>query len=243
MLCGCPREVFDCNKGFIHAIAGLFGIDWQQEGLKSVRRTILKRYNAEIHSHSAIEALLALPAQYRVTGTEVERIELDTFQVAYDIIGSREEVDKHQVRPKEKADHSMPYLLAVARVDGEVLSEQKLAERILADDVQELLRRVEISPDRDLTRRFPAEHSARVRLPLCDGRTLEREQPNYECFHTRPMSCETVTAMVDRLVGRHVDAALGTQIIEAIARLDDLAVSELMRLPMEPRPSVEGSKR
>src|SRR6185312_7585829 len=149
-----PREVFEGNKGFIDAIAGRFEIDWRQEDLESVRRTILKRYNAEIHSQSAIEALLDLRAEHSLTGSEVKRIELDTFQVAYDIIGGGEEGDKRQVRSKEEADHSLPYLLAVAMLDGQVLPEQYLLERILADDVQQLLRRVEVRADLDLTRRF-----------------------------------------------------------------------------------------
>ena len=55
-----PREVFEGNKGFSEAIAGPFEIDWSREDLESVRRTILKRFNAEIHSQSAIEALLEL---------------------------------------------------------------------------------------------------------------------------------------------------------------------------------------
>jgi 2-methylcitrate dehydratase len=139
------------------------------------------------------------------------------------------------VRSKEEADHSLPYLLAVALLDGQVLPEQYLPGRILADDVQDLLRRVEVRPDPDLTRRFPAQHSARLRLHLRDGRTLEREQHDYEGFHTRPMSWDTVTAKFDRLAGRHVDAAVRTQIIKAVRRLDDLAIADLMRLLMTPR--------
>ena len=161
-----PREVFEGNKGFIEAIAGPFEIDWQQEDLESVRHTILKRYNAEIHSQSAIEALLKLRAEHGLTGAEVERIELDTFQVAFDIIGGGEEGDKYQVRSKEEADHSLPYLLAVALLDGQVLPEQYLLERITAEDVQQLLRRVDVRPDADLSRRFPAQHSARLRVHL-----------------------------------------------------------------------------
>src|SRR5437868_2249430 len=149
-----PREVFEGNKGFIEAIAGPFEIDWSQEDLESVRSTILKRYNAEIHSQSAIEALLGLRAEHGLEGADVDRIELDTFQVAFDIIGGGEEGDKHQVRSKEEADHSLPYLLAVALLDGQVLPEQYLPERVIADAVQQLMRRVDVCPDPELSRRF-----------------------------------------------------------------------------------------
>jgi 2-methylcitrate dehydratase len=225
-----PREVFEGNKGFIEAIAGPFEIDWQQEDLESVRHTILKRYNAEIHSQSAIEALLELRAEHGLTGTEVERIELDTFQVAFDIIGGGEEGDKHRVRSKEEADHSLPYLLAVALLDGQVLPGQYLPERITAEDVQQLLRRVDVRPDPDLSRRFPQQHSARLRLHLRDGRTLEREQHDYEGFHTRPMGWDAVAAKFDRLAERHVEPSLRTRIEDAIANLDELPVQQLTNL-------------
>jgi 2-methylcitrate dehydratase len=225
-----PREVFEGNKGFIEAIAGPFEIDWSQEDLESVRRTILKRYDAEVHSQSAIEALLQLRSKHDLNASDVERIELDTFQVAYDIIGGGEEGEKHSIATKEEADHSLPYLLAVAMIDGQVLPEQYLTERIAAEDVQGLLRRVEVRPDSVLSRRFPAEHSARVRLHLRDGRTLEREQHDYEGFHTRPMSWDTVAAKFDRLAGAHIEPGLRARIQDAVRNLDELEVQELTAL-------------
>jgi 2-methylcitrate dehydratase len=232
-----PREVFEGNKGFMDAIAVPFELDWSREDLESVTRTILKKYNAEIHSQSAIEALLELRSEHGLTGADVERIELDTFQVAYDIIGGGEEGDKRHVRSKEEADHSLPYLLAVALLDGQVLPEQYRPERIVADDVQELLRRVVVRPDHQLSRRFPDQHSARLRLCLRDGRTLEREQHDYEGFHTRPMSWDTVAAKFDRLAAHHADSGVRRRIVALVRRLDKFdhfGVEELTRLLMIP---------
>jgi 2-methylcitrate dehydratase len=225
-----PREVFEGNKGFMDAIAGKFEIDWSEEDLESVTRTILKKFNAEIHSQSAIEALLELRAEHDVDPDQVERIELDTFQVAYDIIGGGEEGSKYEVQYKEEADHSLPYLLAVALLDGQVLPEQYLPDRIAADDVQQLLHKVEVRADDELSERFPEEHSARVKLHLRDGEVLEREQRDYEGFHTRPMSWDTVSEKFDRLAERHVGEARRTQIKDAVGNLDELAVEDLMRL-------------
>ncbi len=229
-----PREVFEGNKGFIEAIAGPFEIDWSREDLESVRRTILKKFNAEIHSQSALEALLDLRAEHGVIAADVERVELDTFQVAFDIIGGGEEGDKRRVRSKEEADHSLPYLLAVALLDGQVLPEQYLPERIAAGDVQTLLRRVEVRPDPELSKRFPHQHSARVRLRLRNGRTLEREQYDYEGFHTRPMSWGAVAAKFDRLAARHVAPEPRACLQDAVANLDELRVDELTRLLATP---------
>jgi 2-methylcitrate dehydratase len=221
-----PREVFEGNKGFIDAIAGPFEIDWSGEDLEAVRATILKRHNAEIHSQSALEAVLALRAEHGLRGTEVERVELDTFQVAYDIIGGGEEGDKRHVSSKEEADHSLPYLLAVALLDGQVLPEQYIPERIRSADVQDLLRRVEVRPDRELSARFGAEHPVRVRVYLRDGTVLSREQSDWEGFHTRPMGWDAATAKFDRLA-HDVNAGLRKQIVAAIRDLDELRVADL----------------
>ena len=57
-----PLEVFEGEKGFMDAIAGCFQIDWSQENLERVTATILKKYNAEVHSQTAIECALQLRA-------------------------------------------------------------------------------------------------------------------------------------------------------------------------------------
>ncbi len=149
-----PLEVFEGNKGFMDAIAGRFEIDWSKEDLERVTRTILKKYNAEIHSQSAIEGILEL-RQQGMRPEEIERIEVEMFDVAYQIIGGGEEGDKTVIRTKEEADHSLPYMLAVAILDGQVMPEQYAPERILRDDVQHLLRRVIVRPRADLQPALP----------------------------------------------------------------------------------------
>jgi 2-methylcitrate dehydratase len=229
-----PREVFEGNKGFSDAIAGPFELDWSSEDLEAVTRTVLKKFNAEVHSQSAIEALLELRFEHGVDPGQVERIELDTFQVAYDIIGGGEEGSKYEVQTKEEADHSLPYLLAVSLLDGQVLPEQYLPERICARDVQDLLRRVEVSPDPALSERFPERHSARVRLFLRGGRVLERDQHDYEGFITRPMSWDTVAAKFDRLVeGRVASSEQAARIKDAVASLEERPVEDLTDLLSE----------
>lgn len=55
-----PAEVFESNKGFMQTIAGPFDVAWEAERLDRVEQTILKRFNAEVHSQSAIQAVLDL---------------------------------------------------------------------------------------------------------------------------------------------------------------------------------------
>src|SRR5579883_1510695 len=130
-----PLEVFEGNKGLMDAITGPFALDWAREDLEAVRRTSVKKYNAEFHSQSVLEGALELRAARQIRPEEIERVDIAIFDVAYHIIGGGEEGDKRQVRTKEEADHSLPYMVAVALLDGDVTPAQYLPERIRRQDI------------------------------------------------------------------------------------------------------------
>ena len=138
--------------------------------------------------------------------------------------------DKQQVRTKEEADHSLPYMIAVALLDGEVSPAQYTPERIAREDVQSLLRKVTIHPDKALSRLFPTEMPCRITIELKDGQTLSLEKQDYEGFYTRPMSWEKVVAKFERLATPYTDAAQRASIIETIAHLESKDVAELTEL-------------
>jgi 2-methylcitrate dehydratase len=98
-----PADVFEGNKGFKHSIAGPFRVDWETKSFDGVFRSVIKKYDAEIHSQSALEGALELRERHGFKGTDVRSVEIDIFQVAYDIIGGGEEGDKTDIRTKEEA--------------------------------------------------------------------------------------------------------------------------------------------
>ncbi len=225
-----PLEVFEGNKGFMDTIAGRFEIDWTQEDLGRVTSTILKRYNAEIHSQSAIESILELKREYGFTAAEVTQVEIEIFDVAYHIIGGGEEGNKTIVRTKEEADHSLPYMIAVALLDDRVMPEQYKPERILRHDVQGLLTKVSVRPSEAYSRRFPNEMPCRIAVSLSDNRVLVKEKQDYEGFHTHSMRWETVVQKFERLSGPYTDASLRLKIVDAVADMDSIQIAYLMRL-------------
>jgi 2-methylcitrate dehydratase len=237
-----PMEVFEGNKGFMDAIAGPFEIDWSQEDLERVRQTLIKRYNAELHSQSALEGILELQEEYGFAGTDVERIEIEIFDVAYHIIGGGEEGDKTVVRTKEEADHSLPYMVAVAVLDGEVTPHQYLPERIERSDVQTLLRKVIVRPSEEYSRRFPEEMPCRLSVTLKNGRQLIKEKRDYEGFPTRPMTWKTVVSKLERLSTPYASATLRREIVDAVAHLETIQVRDLMRLLAQVRLASSGEQ-
>jgi 2-methylcitrate dehydratase len=228
-----PLEVFEGNKGFMDAIAGKFKINWLEEGLERVTQTILKRYNAEIHSQSALEGVLGLKKEYGLNGEEITKIEIEIFDVAYNIIGGGEEGDKIIVRTKEEADHSLPYLVAVAVLDGQVMPEQYRPVRIQSQDVQALLRKITVKPSPIYSRRFPEEMPCRISLTLRDGRRVVKEKQDYEGFRTRPMSWERAVEKFEKLTAPYTEQSLCREILGAISNLEAIQVSGLTKLLAE----------
>ena len=223
-----PLEVIEGDKGLMDAITGCFQVSWSGEDLGCVRRTTVKKYNAEIHSQTAIEAVLTLVARDHFSRTDIARVEVETFDVAYNIIGGGEEGDKSIVSTKEQADHSLPYILAVALLDGQVMPEQYDPERIQRPDVQALLRKVSVQPRQLFSERFPDEMPCRVKITLRDGRVLEQETKDYEGFFTRPMSWETAVQKFNKIATPNASAGQRGGIADAVANLEQISVRELM---------------
>ncbi len=222
-----PSEVFEGNKGFMESIAGKFEINWSGENLERVTRTVLKKYNAEVHSQSAIEGILELKAEHGFPAQDIEKIEIETFDVAYNIIGGGEEGEKTQVRTKEEADHSLPYIISAAILDGQVMPEQYHPDRIVRQDIQELLSRIAVRPNEEYSRRFPNEMPCKLVVRLRDGRVFEKEKSDYEGFFTRPMGWERSVEKFDRLGARYVDGSLRKKIVDAVTNLEQIYVADL----------------
>ena len=225
-----PPAVFEGNKGFMDSIAGEFSIDWENEDLERVTQTIIKKYNAEIHSQSSIEGVLELKEAHGFSAEDVEKVQIRIFDVAYHIIGGGEEGDKTVVRTKEEADHSLQYMVSAAILDGQVLPDQYEQGRIESDDIQRLLKKVIVEPGKDLSDRFPDEMPVSLTVHLKNGESHSIDKKDYEGFHTRPASWETIIEKFNNLAETYTSKDLRDQIIEMVQEFENHSVSDLMKL-------------
>lgn len=229
-----PPLVFEGNKGFKETISGPFEIDWRLEDLESVVKTVIKKHNAEIHAQTAIEAALDIRAQPGFRSEAIRGIRLETFAVAYHIIGGGEEGDKHLVRTKEEADHSLPYMLAAALIDGALMPEQFALSRILSPDVQRILRKVTVTPIAAFTALFPKKLPARLEIEMDDGSILRARRDDYRGFYTKPFTWADAREKLDHLVNRIVSPDWSAAVAEVVSNLDERPLSDLIALLEKP---------
>jgi len=157
-------------------------------------------------------------------------IEADVTRMTYDFAGGGlYGVDK-VIRTKEQADHSLPYLLAVALLDGDVMPAQFGPDRIAKADVQQLLKKVSVRPDREFTDQYPGKMPAKITVRLQDGKVIEHEVQDFPGLPSHPFTWDDAVDKFDRLVGGRVDPQLSHEIKNAVRSLESIRVRDLTKL-------------
>lgn len=228
-ICG-PEEIFEGNKGFEESIAGNFEVDWKSVSLDAVKKSIIKKYNAEIHAQTSIESALELKHKHSLSVKDIETIRVDTFDVAFNIIGGGEEGTKQIIQYKEEADHSLAYMLAVALIDGKLLPQQYFEERIKRSDVQLLMKKIKIRSLKEFSEVFPNEMPSRVMIILKNRKEFALTKRDYEGFHTHPMNWNSVGNKFVNLTHHLLQKEVQAEIIEFIKDFERRSVSQLMDL-------------
>jgi 2-methylcitrate dehydratase len=223
-----PIEIFEGNKGFKDSITGEFEIDWAKEGLEKAKETIIKKFAAETHAQSALEGMMELRRENNITIDNIDRIQVGIFDVAFHIIGGGAEGGKKTIETKEQADHSLPYMMAVALLDGHVLPEQYEPERIKKNDVQQLLRKIDIHEKEEYGAKFPKELNVDIRIVMKSGENFFIHKKDFAGFTTRPADWKIVEKKIHRLCKNYVEKESLNGMIEIIKNLEDHSIKDLM---------------
>src|SRR5271156_3930779 len=225
-----PLQVIEGPLGIDHLLGMKINIDWDKQGYEGVTESTIKKYNSMIHTQSAVHCMVELARQNKIDPAKVISIEAEVFQLAYDFAGGGlYGVDK-VIRTKEQADHSLPYLLAVALLDGNVMPAQFQPERIARADVQTLLKKVSVRPNQEYTAEYPGKMPAKITVRLSDGKIVEHEVQDYPGLASHPFTWEESVEKFDGLVVGRVDAGLSREIKDAVLSLESIQVRDLLKL-------------
>ena len=141
-----------------------------------VDRAKIKAYPSLATSQAAITAALEL---HGALGPDIARIRrLDFVMADYPLL-RRQAADAGRLDPqsKESADHSFPFLIAVALIDGTLGLAQYEGERWHDPRVRALMAKIVLEFDPDWVRRAPQSYPARLVAHLEDGSTRLAEIP------------------------------------------------------------------
>jgi 2-methylcitrate dehydratase len=225
-----PLQVIEGPMGIDHLLRMQINIDWDKVGYDGVVESSIKKYNSMIHTQSAVHCMVELGSQNKIDPGKVISVEAEVIQLAYDFAGGGLYGIDKVIRTKEQADHSLPYLLAVALLDGDVMPAQFAPDRIIKSDVQALLKKVSVRPNREFTEVYPAKMPAKITVRLQEGQVIEHEVQDYPGLASDPFTWEESVAKFDRLVANRVDDVLAGEIKDAVLSLENIQARDLTKL-------------
>lgn len=225
-----PVSIFEGPKGLEHAIRGKLRVNWSNKSFDIVPQCGIKRYCAEVNAQSAIACIIAIKEAHAPEIESIERIEVETFQAAFNLIGGGSYGHRKDVSTRESADHSLPYLLAVALLDGDVYPEQFSDERIKRADVQALLKKVLVRTSTAFSRSYPVKMESKVTITMKDHTKLSMQENCYPGFHATPLDWNDGVAKFKRLAAYRVGSNRAEEIVEMVKNLEQHQIADLTAL-------------
>lgn len=227
-----PAPIFEGEKGFMQLVSGPFELS-RLGGERSfddrhvpfkILETSIKHFPVEYHAQTAVEAALALRAEViEAEGPHViqhlTEIEIGSYDVAIEIIG-RDPEKWHPVT-RETADHSFPYCVAAALLDGRVTLHSFDSKRLRDPALHEVMKKIRVVPQPEFFGRYPAAMPTRITVRTATGKVYER-QVNIPLGHPdNPMSDRDVENKLRRLASRRVGRAQVERLIGFVWNVEE----------------------
>ena len=205
--------------------------------LSRIAETYMKRWPVGSLAQSAIQA--ALQARQKVSDpARIKQVRVFTEEGAY------EHLVKIRTAPyapisRETADHSLPYIVAAAVLDGFVRTDSFTPSRVLDPTRQRFLKeKVKVSPAPELGtiaggkhKRAEAGYLSRVEIELTDGTVVHGEAKPFPGHPKNPFSDDDLAAKLTENMEPFAGAARTEALLKCLASVESLkSVRELTAL-------------
>jgi len=166
-------------------------------------------------NHFALDAVMALRSAYRLSGNDIEKVEIVTIPFAVRM-GAPAPASSLAAR------FSIPWAVAAGLVLGRT-DPQAFDSQALADErIRALAQRVEIRTSSDMTPRRADAPTAHVRLVLRGGKSFERTTSVVRGDALSPVPRDEITAKFVSLAGPVLGDAGARKIIDVVEEIDSL---------------------
>jgi 2-methylcitrate dehydratase len=162
-----------------------------------IMNTLFKSFPSQIHTQGPIS--LALELRPQIDPLEIDAIRIRTYHIA--VRTAATEPAKWAPKTRETADHSIPYLVAVAFLDGSVTPASFTKERLQDPAVRQLIARMTVEEDPGFTDRFPEDYPCLLEVTTKTGRRLVAETSHPPGHRKTPLSDDQVSGKFFRLAG------------------------------------------
>ncbi len=215
-----PEHVIDGKEGLVDTFGPDFELNLLTDNLGKdwrILRCSMKAFAAEALTHSPITAVLKIVREHHLKPENISGILVKTISRAADILS---DPSKYKPTSKETADHSLPYCLAAAVVDGMVTPAQFTEEKLKDPQIWNLLPKIKVVAEPEFEKLFPRLKTSEVTITTTDGKshTLRVDYPKGD--YRDPMSEEELLDKFDSMVLAKVGKERRDRMVELIMNLE-----------------------
>lgn len=199
-----PAPIFEGEMAFFDEICRGDRFDIPKLGGQSgepymINKTYIKKYPAEYHSQSAIDAALEIVDDHGgvFEPAEIDSIQIETFTASWEIIAK--DPEKSRPKSRETADHSLQYITCAALVDGEIWTPSFEEERFTDEELLSLVAKTKVIAHAPYDDVYPERGIPnRVTVTLTDGKQYVKEAVSPKGHALNPMTDDEVLAKFRR---------------------------------------------
>jgi 2-methylcitrate dehydratase len=217
-----PSPVFEGEMGFFKLVSGPFELDTDRfatpdNGDYAIRRSLTKTFPTNGELHTAVWA--ALDIRKRIDDVnDIAAITIETSEFNRRVLADTPE--KWLPKTRETADHSLPYNVARALLDGDISIGSYAAEKIADPAAIALMDKVSVTEDPALTALFPRHLANRVSVTLACGEQVVSEMITGPGSVETPMTDGDFERKFRRMAMPHIDASAQDQVLGFVAGLE-----------------------
>lgn len=190
-----PVEVFEGKEGVFEVINS---VEWRPEWpLKDLGEDFMitqcayKAFPTEALTHQPISAALQVCQEMGWAAEDITEILVETTVRGADILS---DPSKYKPTTKETADHSLPYVVAAAVADGNVLPSSFSDEKLKDPRIWDLLGKIKVVADPEIDAMFPGVKRARVTITDNDGQSHTAQVDHAKGSPQNPMSDDEIVS-------------------------------------------------
>jgi len=185
-------------------------------------RTLIKVYTAQAFTQVAIEGVLGLCKTHGIVPDDIESVVIHGCSEM--VTGIQAGKGAYIPTTKEAADHSTPYVVAMALLEGDVTPLQFTNDRWKDPRVRAMVQRIRCVQDDEYERRFREKLwlSARMVITTKAGKVYAITLDNPKGHPLNPLTYEEIVGKFHRMASPCLSATQRRTVVELVNSLDSL---------------------
>lgn len=215
-----PPGAIEGMNGFWNRVSGPFNFDSlvQKNKASRILRTTIKQW--PVRGGAQLPVATALQLREKLSGEGIRELRIEAYNRT---IKYNQDPDQWAPKSKETADHSLPFCVASAIIDGEITSSTFSSERLADPTILRLMGRMRVEENPQFTKEFPSAQNCRMTATTESGKTVSVLLKWAEGERDKQRTTQSIEAKFNRLTEDFLTAEQRNGFINSAHALDSLS--------------------